>query len=169
MIHFVIGAEGNLGVVAVNGGGRGIDQVHHAFGAAVIGVAAGFQNVVEADEVGFDIYVGVGNGVPYAGLGCQVDYDIRMPGVKNVCDAVFVYQISPDEMVFPSFDQSRRFFQFLQAVFLQGYVIVIIHVVDTDDTDMGNGEEPLYQIGSDKTGRAGDKYGFPFQGNRCLH
>ena len=85
MIHFVIGAEGNLGVAAVNGGGRGIDQVHHAFGAAVIGVAAGFQNVVEADEVGFDIYVGVGNGVPYAGLGYQIDYDIRMPGVKNVC------------------------------------------------------------------------------------
>ena len=134
----------------------------HAFGAAVIGVAAGFQDVVETDEVGFDVHVRIGNGVAHAGLGCQVHYDVRVPGAENIFNAGLVCNISTDEMVFASFRQSCRFFQFLQAVFLQGDVVVVVHVVYADDADAGNGKEPLHQVRSDKAGRAGNKYGFSF-------
>lgn len=162
MIHFIFSAEGNFGVAAVDGRGGGVYQVFYAFGAPVIGVAAGFQNIVKTDEIGFDIYIGVGDGVTYTGLGSQVHYDIRMPGAKDVYNAVFVCQISTNEMVFASFCQGRLFFQFLQAVFLQGYIIVVIHVINADDADILHCKEPLHQIGSDKSGRAGDKYGFSF-------
>ena len=120
MIHFIFGAEGNFGVAAVDGRGGGVYQVFYAFGAAVIGVAAGFQNIVKTDEIGFDVYVGVGDGIAYTGLGSQVHYDVRMPGAEDVCNAVFICQIATDEMVFTSFCQGSLFFQFLQAVFLQG-------------------------------------------------
>ena len=39
-------------------------------------------------------------------------------------------------MVFASFCQGRLFFQFLQAVFLQGYIIVVIHIINADDADI---------------------------------
>ena len=67
-----------------------------------------------------------------------------------------------DEMVFASFHQSCRFFQFLQAVFLQGDVVVVVHVVYADDTDILHRKKPLHQVRSDKAGRAGNKYGFSF-------
>lgn len=97
MVHFVVGAEGDFCISAIHGGGGGIHQVLHAFGAAVIGVAAGFQNVVKTDEIGFDVYVGVGDGVTYTGLGSQVHYDVRMPGAEDVYNAVFVCQIATNE------------------------------------------------------------------------
>ena len=40
--------------------------------AIVVGVAAGFQNVIEADHVGLDVCVRIGNGVTNAGL-CPPD------------------------------------------------------------------------------------------------
>lgn len=122
MVHFIVGAEGDLGIAAVHRGGGGVDQVLHTLGASVIGVTAGFQNIVEADEVGFDVHVGVSNGVAHPGLGSQVHHDVRMPSAEDVRNAVFICYISMDEMIFPSFRRGRCLFQFLEAVFLQGYV-----------------------------------------------
>ena len=46
-----------------------------ACGSIVIGVAAGFEDVVETDQVALDVDVRVVNGVADAGLRRQVDDD----------------------------------------------------------------------------------------------
>ena len=41
-------------------------------------VAASLQNVVEADDVAFDVYVGMVDAVAYACLRCEIDDDGRL-------------------------------------------------------------------------------------------
>ena len=57
-------------------------------------IAAGFENVVEADEVGFDIYVGVGDTVPHTGLRGKVDDDLRLVFRKEVLNERLVRKVS---------------------------------------------------------------------------
>lgn len=45
IVHLVVGAERNLFIAAVHRGGRGVDQMLHGV------VTAGFEDVVEADQV----------------------------------------------------------------------------------------------------------------------
>ena len=49
----------------------------HALRAAVVGVPAGLQDIVEADEVGFDIDVRMVDAVPHPRLGGEVDDDVE--------------------------------------------------------------------------------------------
>ena len=162
MVHFIVGAEGDLRISAVHGGGGGIHQVLYAFGAIVIGMTAGFEDVVEADEVGLDVHVGVRNGIPHAGLGGEIHHDVRMPGGEDIRNGIPVCDVSFDEMVLRFPMGFAFFFQLLQTVFLQGYVVVVVHIVDADDAGALYGQEPLHQVRPDKSGRAGDEDGFIF-------
>ena len=70
VVHLVICRIGHLLVAAIDGRGRGIDQMFHFV------VATGLEDVVESDEVTLDVGVGVGDAVAHACLGGQVDdYD----------------------------------------------------------------------------------------------
>ena len=60
-------------------------------------MAAGFQNVVETDEVRFDIGVRVGDGVAHAGLCGKVDHDLRLVLLEDSVNARLVRQIALDE------------------------------------------------------------------------
>lgn len=162
MVHLIVGAEGDLRIAAVDGGGGSVDQVLHAFGAVIIGMAAGFEDVVEADEVGLDVHVGIRNGIPHAGLGGEIHHDIRMPGDENGGNGLFICNISPDEMILRLPMGFAFVLQFLQTVLLQGYVVVVVHIVDADDADPLHRKEPLHQVRPDKSGRTGDENGFVF-------
>ena len=162
VVHLIVGAEGDLCIAAVDGGGGSIDQVLHAFGAVIIGMAAGFEDVVETDEIGLDVHVGIRNGVPHAGLGGEIHHDIRMPGAENGGNGLFIRNISPDEMVLRLPMGFAFVLQFLQTVLLQGYVVVVVHIVDADDADPLHRKEPLHQVRPDKPGRTGDENGFVF-------
>ena len=49
-------------------------------------------------------------------------------------------------------------FQFLQAVFLQGDIVVVVEVVDAHDgAALHVVEETLDEVGTDEAGRAGDE------------
>ena len=95
VIHAVIGRERDFLVAAVDAGAGGVNQVFHrshtgdrprcAIRDSSIGVsphcaAAGFEDVVEADEVGLDIGIGVGDAIAHTSLGCEVDNDL---GIKE--------------------------------------------------------------------------------------
>lgn len=67
VVYLVVCRIGHLLIAAIDGRGRGIDQMLHFV------VAARLEDVVESDEVALDIGVGVGDAVAHACLGGQVD------------------------------------------------------------------------------------------------
>lgn len=62
-----------------------------------VGMAAGFEDVVEADEVGLDVSIGVGDAIADAGLGCEVDYNLRMVFGEDAVDEGAVGDVAADE------------------------------------------------------------------------
>ena len=157
VIHLVLGGIGHLLVAAVDGGRRRVHQMLHRM------MAAGFQNVVETDEVRFDIGVRVGDGVAHTGLGGEVDHDLWLVLLEGSVNERLVCQIALDE------GEVRIGGQFAQAVFLQSDVIVIIYAVQANDLCIRNiPQQALGQVRADETGCAGDEYGFAFQINVLL-
>ena len=69
----------------------------HTLIAVIIGMAAGFQNIVEADDVGFYVDVRVGDAVAHPGLGSEVDHDIRSVILKDLIDDGSVSNAAFDE------------------------------------------------------------------------
>ena len=59
--------------------------------------AAGLEDVVEADEVGLDVGVGVGDGVADAGLGGEVDDDVEVVVGEEFVDGGFVGDVATNE------------------------------------------------------------------------
>lgn len=149
VIDFVVGAEGDFGVAAVDGAAGGVDEV---FGGVV---AAGFEDVVEADEVGFDVGVWVVDTVANAGLGGEVDDDVRLVLGKQLVDGGFVGEVA--------FDEGEVFeaFEFIEAGSFEIGVVVRVEAVETDDFSVGIFcAEALGEVAADETGRAGDEDGF---------
>ena len=55
VVYAVVGGEGDFFVATVDGARRCVDQVLNGV------VAAGLKDVVEADEIGLDISIGIGD------------------------------------------------------------------------------------------------------------
>lgn len=149
VIDFVVGAEGDFGVAAVDGAAGGVDEV---FGGVV---AAGFEDVVEANEVGLDVGVGVVDAVANAGLSGEVDDDVRLVLGEQLVDGGFVGEVA--------FDESEVFevFEFVKAGGFEIGVVVRVEAVETDDFSVGIFcAEALGEVAADETGRAGDEDGF---------
>lgn len=91
VIDFVVSAEWDFFVAAVDGATGGVDEV---FGSVV---AAGFEDVVEADEVRFDVCVGVVDAVANAGLSGEVDDDVKMVFCKKFFYGDFVGEVAFDK------------------------------------------------------------------------
>ena len=68
VVYLVVCRIGHLLIAAIDGRGRGVDQMFHLM------VTARLENVVEPDEVALDIGVGIGDAVAHACLGGQVDH-----------------------------------------------------------------------------------------------
>lgn len=68
VVYLVVCRIGHLLIAAIDGRGRGIDQMFHLV------VTAGLKDVVEPYEVALDIGVGVGDAVAHACLGGEVDH-----------------------------------------------------------------------------------------------
>ena len=98
----------------------------HALRAAVVAVAAGFQNVVEADDIRLDVDVRVVDAVAHARLCREVDDDI---GVIVGKDAVYKCLIR-DGTLEERPNRPRRvyggFLDLPQAVVLERRVIVVV-------------------------------------------
>lgn len=102
----------------------------YALSAIVIGMTAGFQNVVKANKVTFDVGIRVGDGIAHACLCCQVYYYFRLVVGKDFVDECFVSQVAFDE---GPLGVAVLGSNLLQTVFLDGYVVLVVHVVQTDD------------------------------------
>ena len=127
VVHLVVRGVRDLFVGAVHAGRAGVDQVPHAGRAAVIGVAAGFEDVIEAGQVGVYVGVRVGDAVAHAGLGGQVDHDVRLVDLEQDLDHGFIGDIGLDKR------EIGVFLQLGQAGLLDADIVVVVHVVDADD------------------------------------
>ena len=105
----------------------------YALGTVVIGVTAGFKDIVEANQVAFDVGIRVGDRIAHACLCCHVYYYFWLVVGKDFVDECFVSQVAFDEGPLGVAVLGSAGSNLLQTVFLDGYVVVVVHVVQTDD------------------------------------
>ena len=132
--------------------------MRHTLFAVVVGVTAGLQNVVEADDIALDIHIRIGDRIPDTGLGSQVHHHVKAVLGEAVIDQSTIRNAAPDEGPPGLLLLSRQRFDLPQAVFLDGHIVIVVHVVQTHDLNSVQGPQQLqHQIGADKTGSAGNQ------------
>ena len=129
----------------------------------IVRMAAGFQNVIEANQVCFHIGIRVRNGIADTRLRTEVHYDFRLILLKDRFDHSLVCQIAFYET------EIFKLFEFVQAGFFQAHIIVAVHVIQPHDLDtLHRGEQPLRKIGTDEARHTRDKNALAFQINFCF-
>ena len=147
VIHLVIRAIRHFFITAIHGRTGRINQMLYRGMPLIVRMAAGFQNVIEADHVALDVGIRVGDGVANASLGTQIDYNIRMVLFKNAVDTYLVRKVALDKGIVFKFLKLRK------ASFLDADIIVIVHVIQTDDYGIRlSGQNTLGKVRADKTG-----------------
>ena len=120
-----------------------------------VGVPAGFDDVGEADEVAFDVGVGVFEGVANAGLGGEVDDAVE----AVVCKALFhggpVGEVGADAVVGAA-GLIGSALQLLQARFFEGGVVVVVDHVEADH-GIATPQQLLCGVEADEASVAGDE------------
>ena len=154
VIDLVFYCEGHFFVAAVYGGTGGVDQVLDACRSIVIGVSAGFEDVVESDQIALDVDVRMVDGVADAGLRSQIDHNRRPVCCEYFVHESFVCDAASDENM-P--DRRVDRVDHAEAIFLKLRIIVIVHVVEADHgTALELAAKAHDEVGTDKAGRAGD-------------
>ena len=163
VIHLVIRTVRHFFIATIYGRTRRINQMFHRGMSFIVRMAAGFQNVIKANQVCFHISIRVRNGIPNPCLRTEVYHNFRLILLKDRFDHSLISQIT--------FYEAEIFkpLQFLQTCFFQAHVIVIVHVVQTHDLDtLHRGEQPLCKVGTNETRYTRDKNAFVFQINFCF-
>lgn len=118
-------------------------------------MAAGFENVIEANHIAFNVGIRVGDGVANTCLCTEIDHDIWMILLKDAVDKGFVCKIALNEGIV------LKFLKFSKTSLFDADIIVLVHVVQPDDFCVRfSGQDTLGQVGTNETGGAGDKYFF---------
>ena len=149
IVHLVLGGVGYLFVGAVDRGGGGVDQMLHGIGAARL------ENVVKADDVGLNIHVGIGDGIANARLRRKIDHHGGAMLRKQAVNKGAVGNTAADHGKAALGLGLCQLLQPLKTVFLDGNVVVIVHIVHAHHVNGGHGRKKLGdEIGADKAGGA---------------
>ena len=87
VVDLVLHCEGHFFVATVNGRAGSVHEVLNACASVIIGMPAGFQDIVEPDEIALDIHVRMIDGIADARLCGEVDHDRGL-----VCPEDLVYK-----------------------------------------------------------------------------
>ena len=122
IIYLVVGAVRNLLVGTVDGGRRSIHQM-----LQTLAMTAGFENIKETDQVGFHISIRVGDGVAHTSLCRKVNDHRWLVLLEQLSDQCLISDVA--------FNKSKCEIlgQLVQTKLFQCYIVVVVHVVDTDD------------------------------------
>ena len=129
---------------------------------AVARMAAGLQQIVKADEVGFDVHVRVVDGIAHPGLRRQIDDDLRLIPVKQRGHGRSVGQIPAHEGEAAARRGARlsQLFQPPEPIFLERDLVIVVHAVDADDMHaLVLLQQRLRQEGPDEARGARDQNG----------
>ena len=113
-------------------------------------VAAAFQQIAEADQVGLDVGIGVLQRISHAGLAGQVDDAVEFLGGEQVFYHDAVGNVAAHEL------EVWVGLELLQARQLEFGIVVVVEVVDADHfiTPL---EQDLGDMHADETGGSGDE------------
>ena len=161
IVDAVFDAEGNLLVAAVNRARRSIHEVPHRM------VPAGFEYIIEADDVALDIDVRILDRIAHARLRRQVDDDVEPILFKQFLDQIAIGDAAADEGVTGMPGRAGHDVCFrgrvlgvdlAEAIFLQCGIVVVVEIVEADDVDgIGAVEETEDEVGADEAGAAGNQ------------
>jgi len=93
---------------------------------------AGLQDVVEADQIAFDVRVRVVDGVAHSRLRRKIHHDGGLVFPKDAVHQRLVGDGAADKNMFCRRTLCRLFDQ-REAVFFQRRIVVVVHVVQGDD------------------------------------
>jgi hypothetical protein len=144
VVDAVLDGERQLAVVAVDRTRRGIHQVLDAV------VAAGLQDVHEADDVALDVGVWILQRVAHAGLRGEVDHPLRPEVGEGRVERGAVLQRRAQEREPGQWCQPR------QPRFLQPRVVVVVEVVVAEHLVAAR-QQALAEFRTDEAGGAGDE------------
>lgn len=122
-------------------------------------VSAAFEHIGEANQIGIDVSVRIFQRIAHTGLRGKIDNHIEFFRCEQCSDARRIGQIELDEA------EGRRWREAFEAIFFQRDIVIIIHVVDTDDA-LPAREQPQGKMMADESGDAGDEDFHLFDGFR---
>ena len=148
IIHLVIGRIRHLFVRAIHARRRSIDQVFHPLPALIIRMAAGFQYIIKANQIAFDIGTRIRDAITHPRLCCQIHNNLRLILIKQLVDKCFVGYVSFDK------DKSvSKLRQLLQPPLLDVHIIIGIQIVQTHYKGIELFLQQAHtEIAADKTG-----------------
>lgn len=88
IIHLVICAVRDFLVGAIDAGGGSINQM-----LQTLAMAAGFEDIKEADQVGFHISIRIGDGVTHTSLCCKIHDHSGLIFLEQLCDQCLVSDV----------------------------------------------------------------------------
>ena len=119
------------------------------------GMPASFQNIIETNQVALNVCIRIGDGISYARLRCEVYNDRRLVIRKEAVDYSAVRQIALDKMIGTAAFGSG-FFNFRKPPLLDAYIVIIVYVIQPDDSGLRLGLQQLqHQVRTDETGGTG--------------
>ena len=124
-------------------------------------VAAGFQDIVEANHVALDVRIGILDTIPHTGLGGQVHNDIEVVFSEQFVNQRFVRQIPLREIIPVLRMPDHGLFNDRKPILLQARIVIIVQVVQAHNLHrLFATEQTEDQIGAYKSGTAGNKNRF---------
>ena len=131
-------------------------------------VPARLQDIVEADQIARDIRIGIRNRIPHASLRSQVHHHLWLIGLEDAVDGFLRRDVALDETEL-RLASVADLPDLLQPPLLQAHVIVIVHIVDTDDRcPFQVVLQPFHQVAADESRSSCHQDGLTIQIN-LLH
>ena len=123
----------------------------HAGLTVIVGMAAGFENIEKADQVGFHIRIRVGDGVAHTSLCRKVNDHGRLVLLEQLGDQYLISDVTFDK------NKCGILSQLVQTKLFQCYVVVGIHVVDANNNSRRSLLiDSFHKVRADKASRTCD-------------
>ena len=94
----------------------------------------GFEDVVEAEDVALDVGIGVVDAVAHSGLGGDVDHDIELVLLEQLIDKLLIGNAAFYKRPRIARITRMQLFESVEAVFLQGDIVIVVHVVNANNS-----------------------------------
>lgn len=127
-------------------------------------MAARFENIIKSDDIRFDIHIRIGNRIANACLCREIDHNLRFIIGKNSFNQRPIGKIALDKRPAAVRLCLRKLPDLRQTILLDGNIVIVVHVVQTDDLNAINAFEQFrHQIRANKSGRSRDEDRLAFQ------